>query len=79
MHHRCNVHDARERNNDMSDKLNAALTSLEKARTTALEAAIADRAYRLCVVLDADGPIQRGVDRARRMLTGKATKTTTKK
>ena len=55
----------------MSEKLNAALTNLEKARTTALEAAIADRQYRLCVVLDTDGRIQRSIDRARRMLAGK--------
>ncbi len=55
----------------MSDKLTAALVNLEKARTVALEAAIADRAYRLCVVLDADGHVQKGIDRARRMLTGK--------
>ena len=55
----------------MSDKLNAALVNLEKARNAALEAAIADRAYRLCVVLDADGHVQKGIDRARRMLNGK--------
>lgn len=55
----------------MSDKLNVALTNLEKARTTALETAIAEREYRLCVVLDADGRIQRSIDRARRMLAGK--------
>ena len=53
----------------MSDKLNAALTNLEKARTTALETAIAERAYRLCAVLDTDGHVQKGIDRARRMLT----------
>lgn len=58
----------------MSDKLNAALTQLEKARTTALEAAIAERAYRVCVVLDADGHIQRGINRARRMLAPKKSK-----
>lgn len=55
----------------MSDKLTGALVNLEKARTAALDAAIADRAYRLCVVLDADGHVQRGIDRARRMLNGK--------
>jgi hypothetical protein len=55
----------------MSDKLTVALVNLEKARTAALEAAIADRAYRLCVVLDADGHVQRGIDRARRMLNSK--------
>jgi len=59
----------------MSDKLNAALSNLEKARTAALDAAIGDRAYRLCVVLDADGNIQRGIDKARRMLAGKPSKT----
>ena len=63
----------------MSDNVNAALTNLEKARTTALEVAIAERAYRLCVVLDADGNVQRGIDRARRMLTGKTKKVTAKK
>jgi hypothetical protein len=62
----------------MSDKLNAALTNLEKARTAALETAIAERAYRLCAILDTDGNVQRGIDRARRMLNGKA-KTTIKK
>jgi hypothetical protein len=62
---------AREGENGMSDKLNAALTNLEKARTTALEVAIAERAYRLCVVLDADGRIQRSIDRARRMVAPK--------
>lgn len=58
----------------MSDKLNAALVNLEKARNAALEAAIADRAYRLCAVLDMDGHVQRGIDRARRLLTGKEAK-----
>jgi hypothetical protein len=58
----------------MSEKLNAALANLEMARATALETAIADRAYRLCVVLDGDGPIQRGVNRARKMLVGKTPK-----
>lgn len=61
--------DAREI--DMSDKLNAALTTLEKARNAALETAIAERAYRLCAVLDTDGHVQRGIDRARRMMNGK--------
>lgn len=60
----------------MSDKLNAALVNLEKARTSALEAAIAERAYRLCAVLDTDGRIQKGIDRARRMLAPKAKKAT---
>lgn len=54
------------------EKLNVALTNLEKARTAALETAIAQRAYRLCAVLDTDGHVQRGIDRARRMLNGKA-------
>jgi hypothetical protein len=54
----------------MSDKLHAALVNLEKARTTALEVAIAERAYRVCAVLDADGHVQRGINRAHRMLTG---------
>ena len=48
----------------MSDKLTAALVNLEKARNAALEAAIAERAYRLCVVLDGDGSVQRGINRA---------------
>ena len=56
----------------MSEKLNVALTNLEKARTTALESAIAERAYRLCAVLDADGHVQRAIDRARRTMNGKA-------
>ena len=55
----------------MSNKLNIALANLEQARTTALEAAIADRAYRLCVILDADGRIQRSIDHARRMIAPK--------
>jgi hypothetical protein len=65
----------------MSDKLTVALVNLEKARTAALDAAIADRAYRLCVVLDADGHVQKGIDRARRMLNGneKPEKPSTKK
>ena len=53
----------------MSDKLHAALVNLEKARTTALETAIADRAYRLCAVLDTDGQVQKGINRAHQMLT----------
>lgn len=57
-----------------NDKLNAALTQLEKARTNALEAAIADRAYRVCVVLDENGMIQRGVNRGRKLTTPKASK-----
>ena len=55
-------------------KLQVSLTALEKARTAALEAAIADRAYRLCVLLDADGHVQRGIDKARKMLAGKEPK-----
>ena len=58
----------------MNEKLNAALTQLEKARTTALEAAIADRAFRVCAVLDESGHIQRGINRARKMLAPKAPK-----
>jgi hypothetical protein len=58
----------------MSDKLSAALTNLEKARTTALDAAIAERAYRLCVVLDSDGRIQRSINRARKMIAPKTKK-----
>jgi hypothetical protein len=52
----------------MSDKLVVALDQLEKARTAALEAAIGDRQYRLCAALDADGGVQRGIDRARKLL-----------
>ena len=62
----------------MSDKLNVALAALEKARVAALEAAIGDRSYRLCVVLDEHGNVQRGIDRARRMLNGKTPKATKK-
>jgi hypothetical protein len=58
----------------MSDKLITALSNLEKARATALEAAIAERAYRLCAVLDIDGRIQRGIERARRMVAPKEKK-----
>ena len=57
-----------------NDKLTAALTQLEKARTTALEAAIADRAFRVCAVLDESGHIQRGINRARKMLAPKTKK-----
>lgn len=57
-----------------NDKLNAALTQLEKARTNALEAAIAERAFRVCAVLDESGHIQRGINRARRILAPKAAK-----
>jgi hypothetical protein len=59
---------------DMSDKLNAALANLEKARNTALETAVAERAYRLCAVLDGEGHVQRAIDRAKRMLNGKPKK-----
>jgi hypothetical protein len=62
----------------MSEKLTAAFVNLEKARTAALDTAIAERAYRLCAVLDTDGPVQRGIDRARRMTTGKVPKPTKK-
>lgn len=48
-------------------KVNEALTNLEKARVTALEAAISDRAYRLCAALDAEGSVQRGIDRAKKL------------
>jgi hypothetical protein len=64
----------------MSDtKVNAALANLEKARTSALEAAIADRAYRVCVLLDNDGRIQKSIDRARKMLAPKAAKKAAKR
>jgi hypothetical protein len=60
---------------EMSEsKLNVALTALEKARTAAMEAAIAERQYRLCSVLDENGNVQRGIDKARRMLAPKAEK-----
>jgi hypothetical protein len=58
----------------MSDKLNAALVAVEKARVAALEAAIADRSYRACIVLDENGMIQRGVNRARKLTTPKTKK-----
>lgn len=63
----------------MSDKLNVALTNLEKARNAALDTAISERAYRLCAVLDTDGHVQRGIDRARRMLDSKAATPKSKK
>jgi hypothetical protein len=63
----------------MSEKLSSALTNLEKARETALAAAIGDRAYRLCVVLDADGQVQKAINRARRMLAPRVEKKTSKK
>lgn len=55
----------------MSEKLSAALNQLEKSRAAALEAALGDRAYRTLALFDADGPIQRAVNKARRM-TGDA-------
>ena len=55
----------------MESKLFVALTALEKARTAALEAAIAEKSYRVCAVLDSTGQIQKGLDRAHRMLNGK--------
>lgn len=58
----------------MSDKLLAALTALEKARTTALETAVAERQYRLCAVLDQDGLVQRAINRAHRLLQPDAKK-----
>lgn len=60
-------------------KLQDALVALEKSRVLALEAAIADRQYRLCAALDGDGPIQRGVDRARKLLERRAAKVEPKK
>ncbi len=58
----------------MSDKLNAALVNLEKARAAALDVAIAERAYRMCVVLDPEGRIQKSIDRARKMIAPKKSK-----
>ena len=55
----------------MAEKLSAALTQLEKSRAAALEAALGERAYRTLALFDADGPIQRAVNKARRM-TGDA-------
>jgi hypothetical protein len=63
----------------MSEKLTNALAQIDKARAAALDAAIGERAYRLAAVLDADGQISKGINRAHRMLNGKPTKTTTKK
>jgi hypothetical protein len=59
----------------MSDKLNAALTNLERARASALDAALGERAYRLCVLLDAEGRIQKSIERARKMIAPRETKT----
>jgi len=63
----------------MSDKVNAALVDLEKARTKALDVAVAERAYRLCALLDQDGPAQRTIDRARRLLNGRVKDKSAKK
>jgi hypothetical protein len=67
--------------NDMSEKLTVALTNLEKARAAVLDAALAERAYRTLALFDLDGPVQRAVNRAKRLmrLIGDAPKTTTKK
>jgi hypothetical protein len=71
----CGNHAAHEHgDNDMSDKLTAALTNLERARASALDAALGERAYRLCVLLDAEGRIQKSIDRARKMIAPKAAK-----
>jgi hypothetical protein len=63
----------------MSDKLTAALTNLEKARTTALDTAIAEKQYRACAILDSTGQIQRGIDRAQRLLMPRVEATKSKK
>ncbi len=60
-------------------RLQSALGNLEKARVTALEAAVADGVYRACSALDTDGPVQRGVNKARKALEGKAAPKTEKK
>ncbi|HYT76904.1 MAG TPA: hypothetical protein VEL79_19270 [Vicinamibacterales bacterium] len=60
------------------DKLNVALANLEKARAACLDAALAERAYRTLVLFDPDGPVQRAVNRAKRLI-GDAPKTTAKK
>ena len=54
--------------------LSDALVALEKARDTALQAAIAEGLYRACSSLDQDGPVQRAVERARKLVAGKAKK-----
>ena len=57
----------------MPDTLTAALTTLDKARTSA-RSAIADRAYRVCVLLDNDGRVQAAIDHARKMIVPKGAK-----
>jgi len=59
-------------------KLEESLSTLEKARVAVLEAAVADRAYRLAGTLDEQGPVQRAVDRTRKKLAKKAAKTEVK-
>ncbi len=58
----------------MSDKLNAALTTLDEARANAMKAALADKLYRACAVLDEAGPLQRSINRARKLIAPKAKK-----
>jgi hypothetical protein len=52
--------------------LSASLNALEKARETALQATIAEGLYRACSSLDQDGPVQRAIERARKLVAGKA-------
>jgi hypothetical protein len=60
-------------------KLQSALGNLEKARVAALEAAVADGIYRACGALDAEGPVQRGVNKARKALEGRTVAKSEKK
>lgn len=52
----------------MTERLSTALVNLEKARDAALQAALADRAYRTLSLFDGDGPIQRAVNKAKRII-----------
>ena len=51
----------------MSEKLQAALLALEKARVAALDVAIAERKYRVCAALDSEGGVQKAIDRVRKI------------
>ena len=72
------AHDARKEDGMSDDKLRASLVALEKARVDALEAAIAEHQYRMCAILDPSGSVQRGINRAQRMLPTVATKSSKK-
>jgi hypothetical protein len=49
-------------------ELAKALDELETARKTALDAAVAAGKYRCCSWLDAEGQVQRAINKARRVI-----------